>query len=83
MSICWDLIINSNTLQQANIPGRRVQMNDSGFILKRILFVSNQQIIDLLTCITEYQSITRKKFMNLSNNKIKPRRESNKRLLTW
>ncbi|HAU1321965.1 TPA: hypothetical protein F8R96_13620 [Legionella pneumophila] len=83
MSICWDLIINNITPQQANFPGHRLQMNDSGFILKRILFVSNQQFIDLLTCITEYQSITRKKFMNLSNNKIKLRRKRNKRLLTW
>ncbi|HAT2066623.1 TPA: hypothetical protein F7Z63_09010 [Legionella pneumophila] len=83
MSICWDLIINHNTPQQANFPGYRVQMNDSEFTPKRILFVSNKLFINLLTYITEYQSITRKELMNLSNNEIKPRRKSNKRLLTW
>ncbi|HAZ7574194.1 hypothetical protein OQJ02_12635 [Legionella sp. PATHC032] len=83
MSICWDLIINNITPQQANYPGHRVQMNDSESILEKILFVSNKVFIDLLTYITEYQSITRKELMNLSNNEIRPRRKSNKRLLTW
>ncbi|HAT9675218.1 TPA: hypothetical protein JBD31_07975 [Legionella pneumophila subsp. pneumophila] len=83
MSICWDLIINHNTPLQTNFTGHRVQMNNSESTPKGILFVSNKLLIGLLTCITEYQSITRKKFMNLSNNKIKPRRKRNKRLLTW
>ncbi|HAU1152686.1 TPA: hypothetical protein JBI12_12220 [Legionella pneumophila] len=79
MSICRDLIIT----QQANYPGHRVQMNDSESILKKILFVPNKLFINLLTYITGYQSITRKELMNFSNNEIKPRRKSNKRLLTW
>ncbi|HAT8178679.1 TPA: hypothetical protein JA361_04205 [Legionella pneumophila] len=83
MSRCLDLIINNNTPRQANFPGHWVQMNDSESILKKIHFVSNKQFIDLLTCNTEYQSITSKKLMNLINNKIKPRRKSNKRLLMW
>ncbi|HAT6372871.1 TPA: hypothetical protein JAJ61_001703 [Legionella pneumophila] len=83
MSICWDLIINHNTALQTNFTGQRVQMNDSEFTHKGILFVSNKLFIDLLTYITEYQSITRKELMNLSNNEIKPRRKSNKRLLMW
>ncbi|ADG25917.1 hypothetical protein lpa_03693 [Legionella pneumophila 2300/99 Alcoy] len=58
-------------------------MNDSESTHKGILFVSNKLFIDLLTYITEYQSITRKELMNLSNNEIKPRRKSNKRLLMW
>ncbi|CCD06691.1 TPA: hypothetical protein ACHW7I_001795 [Legionella pneumophila] len=83
MSICWDLIINHNTPPQTNCTGHRVQMNDSESTPKGILFVSNKLFIDLLTYITEYQSITRKELMNLSNNEIKPRRKSNKRLLMW
>nr|WP_276078235.1 hypothetical protein [Legionella pneumophila] len=68
---------------QTNFTGHRVQMNDSESTHKGILFVSNKLFIDLLTYITEYQSITRKELMNLSNNEIKPRRKSNKRLLMW
>lgn len=83
MSICWDLIINHNTPLQTNFTGQRVQMNNSESTHKGILFVSNKLFIDLLTYITEYQSITRKELMNLSNNEIKPRRKSNKRLLMW
>ncbi|CAM2916166.1 TPA: hypothetical protein ACIZB4_002009 [Legionella pneumophila] len=83
MSICWDLIINHNTPLQTNFTGHRVQMNDSESTPKGILFVSNKLFINLLTYITEYQSITRKELMNLSNNEIKPRRKSNKRLLMW
>ncbi|HAT9693826.1 TPA: hypothetical protein JBD62_07775, partial [Legionella pneumophila subsp. pneumophila] len=66
-----------------NFTGYRVQMNDSESNPKGILFVSNKLFIDLITYITEYQSITRKELMNLSNNEIKPRRKSNKRLLMW
>lgn len=71
MSICWDLIINHNTPLQTNFTGHRVQMNDSESNPKGILFVSNKLFIDLLTYITEYQSMTRKELMNLSNNEIK------------